>query len=123
MNTKSLVDLSLMILWIINSFIKEMKIYLAAEQQHIKDKHPFGDLRLHLQRSEDEPDQKEKQVNDDGPIAQYHQSAFQPGQLYHPHFMPFCSFIHLDIPEHHCGDKAEVAENGKFGEKSHNYKF
>jgi len=96
-----------------------MKPDLQAKDRRIKDNHPPWYFYFNPQSGDDKDNKEEKEIYDDGPVAQDHQYSFQPGKRDQLPVRFRMLLIHLDVPDHHCRQEAEVHENGEFGEEAH----
>ena len=76
-----------------------MKINLAAKNNDVKDNYPAGYCNICFKRVEDKSKQQKQHINNDGRVAQYYKSAFQPGKRYCLHRFAFKGFMTFYIPK------------------------
>jgi hypothetical protein len=75
-----------------------MKVNLAAEDHDVKDNYPFGYSYIHFKRNKNKVQQQEKGIDDDGPVTQYNQCAFEPGKRQYLFRTSLVCIVRFEIP-------------------------
>lgn len=96
-----------------------MKPNLQSEDHCIKDNHPPRNFQFHPYSGENKYDEEEKEIYDDGTIAQDNQRTFQPGQRNQLSVRAPMFLVHLYIPDHYRRQEAEIQQNREFGKEAH----
>jgi len=96
-----------------------MKIYLCTKYQDIKDNDPPGQFHVHPESRKDQSKQKKQGIHKDGPIAEYDQGSFEPGQGQYLVGTTGRFAVHFHIPERHRNQETDIAQDSKFGKEAH----